>query len=153
MSALYYSSLYSSCWEREGRREKGRPFLHRTRSRSGRGVGRGWKEGSCKGASIRYDHTGGMLKRIVLELSYRGFVNLRASGIGGVKKRQKLCGRTSWKSPLTGSGGRRNNALLSMAMFYIHIPDSDSDPLEGDCKLSIDENGLSAPSPPQFLFH
>ena len=106
-----------------------------------------------KGASIRYDHTGGMPKRIVLELSYRGFVNLRASGIGGVKKRQKLCGRTSWKSPLTGSGGRRNNALLSMAMFYIHIPDSDSDPLESDCKLSIDENGLSAPSPPQFLFH
>ena len=52
-----------------------------------------------KGASIRYDHTGGMPKRIVLELSYRGFVNLRASGIGGVKKRQKLCGRTSWKSP------------------------------------------------------
>ena len=53
-------------------------------------MGRGWKEGSCKGASIRYDHTGGMPKRIVLELSYRGFVNLRASGIGGVKKKTKI---------------------------------------------------------------
>ena len=72
MSALYYSSLYSSCWGK-GRKEGEREALFAqdpVEDGSGRGVGRGWKEGSCKGASIRYDHTGGMPKRIVLELSY-----------------------------------------------------------------------------------
>ena len=40
---------------REGRREKGRPFLHRTRS-----SGRGWKGESCKGLPLSMSTLRGM---------------------------------------------------------------------------------------------